>query len=165
VAALGIGGGRCIDRELHDWVDEAPIVVEAREDLRDWLLSSLMEQFEQRSGLSANPEAIAVAEEYWAPHVDPVVAAEWEELREPVVAWFAERTSCRKAWQLSQGRSTIDPETGEAFRQFWEGSLAEPARAAALREQVGVLSDRWGDTFAHQVRAVLPGPPGADEPW
>ena len=113
MAALGIGGGRCIDRELHDWVDEAPIVVEAREDLRRWFLSSLTEQFEQRSGLSANPEAIAVAEEYWAPHVDPLVAAEWEE----------------------------------------------------LREEVGVLSDRWGDTFAHQVRAVLPGPPGADEPW
>lgn len=164
VAALGIGGGQCVDRELDGWIDHAPVVEAARQDLEQWLIDALIEHYEQGTGLSVNTEAVEVGEEYWTPLVERVVDAQWSELRGPALGWFAERLSCRRAWRLAHERTTLDDATAEAFSAYWHAALAEPARHDALREQVGQLFDDWGDTFSAEVREVLPGPPNAAEP-
>jgi hypothetical protein len=162
-AVVGIGGDRCVDRELQQWVDAAPLTVELRQDLHDYLVSSLMEQFEQGSGRSANPEAVEVAREYWAPHVEPVVAEEWSRLRDPSVDWFAERVGCRRAWRLQRGGVELDAPMIANYRRFWSEGLE--ARQAEIRESVWRLWDAHGAEFEAQVLAVLPGPPIRDVPW
>lgn len=164
-AALGIGGDRCVDREVRTWIDRAPIAEAVREDLRQWLIDRQLEQLEQNTDLSANPEAVAVAAEFWTPLVAPVVTEQWSALREPGIAFLVPRLSCRRAWRLSREHTTLDNATSEAFAGFWAEALREPARAGVLREELGRLLDAHGAEFGLRVREVLPGPPNAAESW
>jgi hypothetical protein len=154
------GGQRCEEVQLRAWLGSALVSEVQVETFRAELTGQAVDAFEQHTGLSPNPEVVALAREYWEPYALPIAQQQWAELLEPSVLWWSSQVSCAQAWGLARARQ---PELEQALMPSFELFLAERrALEPTFEQQRDQMLLEHSTEFAWQALEALPGPPLGD---
>lgn len=148
-----IGGVRCEENQLEHWLGSGPVTDETVGAIQAEITEEALSSFEWSTGLSANTDLVAFAQEYWAQWVEPVARAQWSSLLQPSVQWYAGQVTCLQAWRLRHGRDeALDAALAVPFADFLEQQRGAPE----LRAPVEQVIDDNAATFAPRALEMLP---------